>query len=90
MPTTTAPVRAPRTETTEEGRTTPPWQVILHDDDVTTQEFVVWLLATLFAKPATEATRLMLLVHHTAPWSPRRSRSDPLRGRGTVRPRRTP
>ena len=64
-----APVRAPKRETKErveeETRIPPPWRVILHNDDVTTQDFVVWLLRTLFAKPETEARRLMLLVHHT-------------------------
>ena len=43
----------------------PPWQVIVHNDDVTTQEFVVWLLITLFGHPYDEANRLMLEVHHT-------------------------
>jgi ATP-dependent Clp protease adaptor protein ClpS len=63
--TTTAPVRTPKADETGEETTAPLWQVILHDDDVTTQEFVVWLLTTLFAKPDTEARRLMLLVHRT-------------------------
>src|SRR5688572_28409817 len=41
----------------------PPWCVILHNDDVTTQEFVVWLLVTLFAKGYDDAVALMLAVH---------------------------
>jgi ATP-dependent Clp protease adaptor protein ClpS len=48
----------------EEVWQAPPWRVILHNDDVTTMEFVVWLLMTLFGKPFDEATRLMLEVHH--------------------------
>jgi ATP-dependent Clp protease adaptor protein ClpS len=41
----------------------PPWRVILHNDDVTTMEFVVWLLESLFRKSAPEAYRLMMEVH---------------------------
>ena len=45
---------------------TPPraWRVLLHNDDYTTQEFVVWLLETVFAKSAADATSIMLHVHH--------------------------
>lgn len=45
---------------------TPPrsWRVLLHNDDYTTQEFVVWLLETVFAKSRTEAMSIMLHVHH--------------------------
>ncbi|MBP7778204.1 MAG: ATP-dependent Clp protease adaptor ClpS [Acidobacteria bacterium] len=45
---------------------TPPrsWRVLLHNDDYTTQEFVVWVLETVFAKTATEAMTIMLHVHH--------------------------
>lgn len=51
----------PRTRT----RLKPPtmWQVILHNDDFTTQEFVVWLLRTVFHKPEAEAVRIMFSVH---------------------------
>jgi ATP-dependent Clp protease adaptor protein ClpS len=42
----------------------PPWRVVLHDDPVTTMEFVVELLVGLFGKPPVEAVRLMLEVHH--------------------------
>jgi len=40
-----------------------PWAVLLHDDEVTTQEFVVWLLVALFGKGYDEANKLMLEVH---------------------------
>lgn len=39
------------------------WKVLLHNDDYTTQEFVVWLLKTVFRKPEPEATAIMLAVH---------------------------
>lgn len=39
------------------------WKVLLHNDDYTTQEFVVWLLKTVFRKAELEATAIMLAVH---------------------------
>ncbi len=61
-----APVLDPRTETvpTEETQLCPPWKVILHNDEITTQEFVVGLLVGLFGKPLPDAVRLMLVVHN--------------------------
>jgi ATP-dependent Clp protease adaptor protein ClpS len=40
------------------------WRVLLHNDNFTTQEFVVWILETVFQKPAPEARAIMLHVHH--------------------------
>jgi ATP-dependent Clp protease adaptor protein ClpS len=39
------------------------WKVLLHNDDYTTQAFVVWLLKTVFRKPEPEAVAIMLAVH---------------------------
>jgi ATP-dependent Clp protease adaptor protein ClpS len=60
---TRAPTKEPDVVT--DVRVSPPWRVILHNDEVTTMEFVVHLIMTLFAKPKPEAEALMLLVHFT-------------------------
>jgi ATP-dependent Clp protease adaptor protein ClpS len=39
------------------------WRVLLHNDDYTTQEFVVWVLETIFQKPHGEAFAVMMSVH---------------------------
>jgi ATP-dependent Clp protease adaptor protein ClpS len=39
------------------------WKVILHNDDYTTQEFVVDILQRVFHKEEAEAIRVMLDVH---------------------------
>lgn len=41
------------------------WKVVLHNDDYTTMEFVVWVLQTVFQKTQEEALSLMLAIHHT-------------------------
>ncbi|MBN1685018.1 MAG: ATP-dependent Clp protease adaptor ClpS [Spirochaetales bacterium] len=39
------------------------WNVLLHNDNYTTKEFVVEILSTVFQLSAIEATKLMLFVH---------------------------
>lgn len=41
------------------------YQVIIHNDDFTTMDFVVMILKTVFFKSAAEAEELMLAVHKT-------------------------
>lgn len=40
------------------------WKVLLHNDNYTTRDFVVYLLQTVFAKPEPEAVRIMMHVHN--------------------------
>lgn len=39
------------------------WRVVMHNDDFTTQEFVILVLMSFFRKDTTEAQHLMLKVH---------------------------
>ena len=41
------------------------WRVLLHNDDYTTQEFVVFVLETIFYKPRGEAFAIMMSVHRS-------------------------
>jgi ATP-dependent Clp protease adaptor protein ClpS len=41
------------------------WRVLLHNDDYTTQDFVVWVLETIFRKSSGEAFSIMASVHQT-------------------------
>ena len=53
------------TESRPDQRVQPPrmWRVLLHNDDYTTQEFVVWVLETVFNMPHAQAVAVMMHVH---------------------------
>ena len=41
------------------------WKVLLHNDDFTTQEFVVWVLETVFNMKPPDAYAVMMHVHQS-------------------------
>jgi ATP-dependent Clp protease adaptor protein ClpS len=41
------------------------WRVLLHNDDYTTQDFVVWVLESIFHKLRGEAVAIMMNVHRS-------------------------
>jgi ATP-dependent Clp protease adaptor protein ClpS len=55
----------PVAEAEEKVDKPPLYRVVLHNDDYTTMEFVVWVLETVFNMPEDQAVRVMLNVHMT-------------------------
>lgn len=62
---TAAPARETRIRDEASPRTAPRWRVLLHDDPVTTFEFVIGLIQRIFRKQHREAARLTFEVHRT-------------------------
>jgi ATP-dependent Clp protease adaptor protein ClpS len=56
-------VAVPKTKQERQTRRPPLFKVLLHNDDYTTQEFVDWVLVTVFRHTAETAHRIMLNVH---------------------------
>ncbi len=52
------------TEDLIEIKEPPLYQVLLHNDDYTSMEFVISILETVFNKSTPDATKIMLNVHH--------------------------
>ena len=50
-------------ESEEKVAEPPLFKVLLHNDDYTTMEFVVWVLASVFNMPEEQAIQVMLNVH---------------------------
>jgi len=51
------------TETKKKVEKPPLFKVLLHNDDYTTMEFVVFILKTIFHKSEPDAVKVMLAVH---------------------------
>lgn len=51
------------TETKKKVKKPPRFKVLLHNDDYTTMEFVVFILRAVFLKTDDDAVRIMLAVH---------------------------
>ena len=52
------------TDTKNKSGYAPQWNVIIHNDDKTTMDFVMMILMRLFNKNVRDAHRLMLVVHN--------------------------
>ena len=52
------------TRTREKTKRPPMYRVLMHNDDFTTRDFVVYVLMSVFRHTEASATRVMLHVHH--------------------------
>lgn len=63
--TKTLPKRKTTTDADAKKKRAPLWKVILHNDDKTSMDFVVWVLMRFFAHDFEKAKKIMLQVHKT-------------------------
>jgi ATP-dependent Clp protease adaptor protein ClpS len=56
---------APDKDTKRQTGFAPLYRVLIHNDDITTMDFVVHILRTQFQKTEEEAIQIMLRAHHT-------------------------
>jgi ATP-dependent Clp protease adaptor protein ClpS len=54
---------AVQTESKQKLQKPPLYKVLLHNDDYTTMEFVIFVLMSVFHKSETDAFRIMMAVH---------------------------
>lgn len=59
----TAPQRQHRAEIIQQKQNPPMYHVIMHNDDITTMQFVTFVLMEVFGYTQQEAERLMMIVH---------------------------
>ena len=52
-----------RTKPQQKTKKPPLYKVLMHNDDYTTREFVVWVLESVFHKSEQDAIRIMMHVH---------------------------
>jgi ATP-dependent Clp protease adaptor protein ClpS len=65
MPPTLLPGTTHEIDEAVRVETIPPYKVIFLNDEVTTMEFVIYVLITVFKKDPTTAVELMLETHNT-------------------------